>query len=70
MNGVAKLNKSHPEMVTKLSKVGRPVIEGVYAPFHLTKRVASDGWAFARSKKPTNPYVVYHDFLRDLKQHA
>jgi len=70
MNVVAKANKSHPKMVEKLSQMGRPVINGVYAPFSIGKRVVKDGWSFMRGQKPENPHVAYQDFLRDLNRSA
>jgi hypothetical protein len=66
-NLIAALNNSRPQAVTKLSKIGRPVIDTVYAPFHIGKRVVSDGISLALSKPVENPYQVYQDILEALQ---
>lgn len=70
MNIVAKWNKSNPQRVTKLSKIGRPVINAVHAPFSMITKGIKGTYSYAKTGKWTPPYQEYQDFLNAIRQEA
>jgi|GEM_PF-3600293 len=71
-NTTAALDKVAPQVVTRLSKIGRPVLNGVYAPFHYGKRAIHVGAsAFDPNQrfiqKPEDPYIHYKAIKNTLQ---
>lgn len=67
LNIVAKLNRSHPQLVTKLSRVGRPIIKIIHTPFSKINKGLKGVYSYFNTGKWTPVYKEYEDYLRVLK---